>query len=140
MPSKRFLIAWVVLFVAWMVEAFIVHGTLLSADYLTLPQLFRPQADAQGHFGWMVLAHVILAGAFLWIYERGIVADRPWLGQGVRFGIAAALLTVVPTYLIYYAVQPMPGTMVVKQIVFDAIGVIALGVLVGWLHRPRGGT
>jgi hypothetical protein len=135
--SKRFVIAWVVLFVAWMIEGFVVHGLLLSSDYLQLPQLFRPQADAQGYFGWMVLAHVFAAGAFVWIYERGISAERPWLGQGLRFGIAVALLTVVPTYLIYYAVQPMPGAMVVKQIVFDAIGVAVLGVIVGWLHRPR---
>jgi len=135
--SKRFVIAWVALFVAWMVEGFIVHGTLLGGDYLKLPQLFRPQADAQGYFGWMVLAHVVMAGAFVWIYRRGITADRPWLGQGLRFGAAVALLTVVPTYLIYYAVQPMPAALVVKQVVFEVIGVVALGALVGWLHRPR---
>jgi hypothetical protein len=48
-----------------------------------------------------------------------------------------ALLTIVPTYLIYYAVQPMPGAMVVKQIVFDGIGTVLLGVIVGWLYRTR---
>ena len=136
--NKRFVPAWVVLFVAWMVEGFVVHGTLLGSDYLTLPQLFRPQADAQGYFGWMVLAHIVMAGAFVWVYERGISGERPWLGQGVRFGIAVALLTVVPTYLIYYAVQPMPGAMVAKQIVFDAVGVVVLGIIVGWHYRPRG--
>ena len=136
--SNRFAIAWIVLVVAWMIEGFVVHGLLLSGDYLKLPQLFRAQDDAQGYFGWMLLAHVLVAGAFVWIYERGINLERPWLGQGLRYGIAVALLTVVPTYLIYYAVQPMPGALVTKQIVFDAIGVIVLGVIVGWLYRPRG--
>jgi hypothetical protein len=28
--------------------------------------------------------------------------------------------------------------MVVKQIVFDSIGVVVLGAIAGWLHRPRG--
>jgi hypothetical protein len=135
--SKRFLVAWVVMFVAWMVEGFVVHGLLLNADYLTLPQLFRPPADAQGHFGWMVLAHVSVAGAYVWIYERGISADRPWLGQGLRFGIAVALLTALPTYIIYYAVQPLPGALVVKQVVFDAIGIVILSVIVAWLYRRR---
>ena len=136
--SKRFAIAWIVLVVAWMIEGFVVQGLLLSGDYLKLPQLFRAQDDAQGYFGWMLLAHALVAGAFVWIYERGISLERPWLGQGLRYGIAVALLTVVPTYLIYYAVQPMPGALVTKQIVFDAIGVIVLGVIVGWLYRPRG--
>jgi hypothetical protein len=39
---------------------------------------------------------------------RGVEA-KPWVAQGERFGIAVALLTVWPTYLIYYVVQPMPG-------------------------------
>ena len=135
--SKRFVIAWIVLFVVWMVEGFIVHGLLLGGDYLKLPQLFRAQDDAQSYFVWMAIAHVLLAAAFVWIYERGLAPDRPWMGQGVRFGIAVALLTVVPTYLIYYAVQPMPGEMVAKQIVFDGIGVLVLGLIVAWLYRQK---
>jgi hypothetical protein len=135
--SKRFVMAWVVMFVAWMIESFVVHGMLLGADYAALAQLFRPPADAQGYFGWMILAHVLLAAAYVWIYERGIASDRPWLGQGVRFGVAVAVLTIVPTYLIYYAVQPMPGATVAKQIVFDGVGLVVLGIIVGWLYRPR---
>jgi hypothetical protein len=135
--SKRFVVAWVALFVAWMVEGFIVHGLMLGADYRPLTQLYRPEAEAQPYFVWMVVAHVILAGAFVWIYQRGIAPDLPWLGQGARFGLAVALLTVVPTYLIYYVVQPTPGALVAKQIIFDGIGVVLLGMLVAWLHRPR---
>lgn len=136
--SKRFVMAWVVLFVARMVEGMVVHGMLLGADYRALPQLFRAEVDAQGYFGWMIGAHVLIAGAFVWIYERGVSPDKPWLGQGLRFGIAVALLTVVPTYLIYYAVQPLPGILVVKQVVFDAIALLVFGVIVGWMCRPRG--
>ena len=137
--SKRFIVAWVVLFVLWMVEGMLVHGMLLGADYTALAQVFRAPADANGLFGWMIVAHVLLAGAFVWVYERGIAADKPWLGQGVRFGIAVALLTVVPTYLIYYVVQPLPGALVVKQIVFDSIGLLVFGIVVAWLYRPREG-
>ena len=137
--SKRFVKTWVAMFVAWMIVSFIVHGVLLQADYAKMPQMFRSEADAQQYFGWMLLAHVVLSGAFVWVYERGIVADRPWLGQGVRFGIAMALLTIVPTYLVYYAVQPLPGTLVVQQIALDTIGLIMLGALVALLHRPQSG-
>jgi hypothetical protein len=135
--SKRFFVAWLVLFVLWMVEGMVVHGMLLGAEYKALAQVFRPEADAQGYFGWMILAHVLVAGAFVWIYERGLAPDKPWLEQGIRFGIAVALLTVVPTYLIYFAVQPLPGALVAKQIVFDAIGVLVFGIVVAWLYRPR---
>jgi len=86
----------------------------------------------------MVVAHVILAGAFVWIYERGIAPDLPWLGQGARFGLAVALLTVVPTYLIYFVVQPTPQALMIKQIVFDGILLIVLGVIVAFMYRDAG--
>lgn len=132
--NKKFFIAWSVIFVAWMAGSFVVHGVLLHDDYARLPSLFRPEAEAQQYFPLMVLAHIIMAGAFAWIYSRGAEAT-PWLPQGIRFGLAIALLAVVPTYLIYYVVQPMPGLHVVKQIVFDGILVLILGVIAAFIYR-----
>jgi hypothetical protein len=132
--DRRFFIAWVVLFVAWMAGSFLVHGTLLHADYSQLPSLFRTEEDAQRHFPLMILAHVILSGAFVWIYARG-AENKPWLGQGLRYGIAVALLSFVPIYVIYYVVQPMPGSLVIKQIVLDGILLLLLGVIVAYFYR-----
>lgn len=132
--NKLFFIGWVVLFVAWMAGSFLVHATLLHEDYLKLSSMFRPEADAQKYFAFMLVAHAILAGAFVWIYARGVEA-RPWLPQGIRFGVAIALLTIVPTYLIYYAVQPMPSSLVIKQIVFDGTLMLILGVIVAFIYR-----
>lgn len=134
--SKKFLIAWIVIFVVWMAGSYVVHGALLHDDYAQLGNLFRSEAEAQQYFPWMILAHVILAGAFVWIYARGVEA-KPWLPQGVRFGIAVALLTIVPTYMIYYVVQPMPGIVVVKQMLFDGILMVILGSIVALLYRQR---
>jgi hypothetical protein len=134
--NKKFFIAWLVVFVAWMLGSFVVHGLLLHDDYAKLSGLFRPEAEAQRYFPLMILAHVIMAGAFVWIYSRGIEA-KPWIAQGIRFGVAVALLTVVPTYMIYYVVQPMPGLHVVKQIVFDGILMVLLGFIAAFMYRPR---
>lgn len=132
--NKKFLIAWPVIFIVWLVGSFVVHGVLLNADYTKLANLFRPEADAQQYMPWMILAHVIMSGAFVWIYSRGVEA-RPWLGQGLRFGFVIALLTIVPTYMIYYVVQPMPGAVVVKQIVCDGVLLLVLGAVVAFLYR-----
>jgi hypothetical protein len=135
--NARFLLAWLVLFLLWMAGSFVVHGVLLGGDYAKLvPALFRTPEAAQPYFPLMVIAHVLLSGAFAWIYQRGR-EDKPWLGQGARFGAAIALLTVVPTYLIYYVVQPMPGATVVKQIVFDGVLVVLLGIAAALLLRPK---
>jgi hypothetical protein len=135
--NKKFVIGWIVVFVAWMAGSFIVHGVLLHDDYAQLSNLFRTEADSQQYFPWLILAHVILAGAFVWIYARGVEA-KPWLSQGVRFGVAVALLTIVPSYMIYYAVQPMPAMTVVKQVIFDGILMVVLGSIIAFLYRQPG--
>ena len=132
--NKRFFLAWLVVFIAWFIGSFIVHGVLLHADYAQLSNLFRKEAEAQNFLPLMILAHVIMSGAFVWIYARG-VEPKPWLGQGLRYGVAIILLTTVPLYLIYYVVQPMPGATVVKQILFDGILVLILGAIAAFMYR-----
>ena len=134
--NKKFLIAWLVMFIAYMAAGFIVHGVLLHEDYLGLPNLFRSEEESQPYFYLMIIAHVVMAGAFVCIYSRG-VENKPWLGQGLRFGLMIALLCVVPIYMMYYVVQPMPGMLAVKQTIFDTIATLALGVIVAFLYRGQ---
>jgi hypothetical protein len=132
--NKRFALAWLAVFIAWFLGSFVVHDLLLHDDYMKLANLYRPEAEMQKLLPLMILAHIILSGAFVWIYARGVEA-RPWLGQGIRFGIAVVLLASLPMYLIYYVVQPMPGATVVKQIVFDGILILILGAIVAFMYR-----
>jgi hypothetical protein len=132
--NKRFWLSALVLFVASMATDFVLHGLLLQGDYARLPNLMRTQADSQQYFPFMLLAHAFLALAFVWIYQRGR-EDKPWFGQGLRFGIAVAFLASVPGFMIYYAVQPLPGILVLKQIAFDLVRIAGLGIIVGWMNR-----
>jgi hypothetical protein len=132
--NKKFMIAWALVFVVWFLGSYLVHGVLLHSDYAQLPNLYRTEADSQKYFPVMILAHVILSGALVWIYARGAEA-KPWVAQGMRFGIVISLLTAVPTYLIYFAVQPMPGDTVIKQIVYDSVLRVVLGIVVAWAYR-----
>ncbi|MBX3703483.1 MAG: hypothetical protein KF822_06905 [Steroidobacteraceae bacterium] len=133
--NAKFLIAWLLLFILWMAAGFVVHGQLLADEY-TATGLMRPVEEQQQYFVWMIVAHLLMAGAFVWIYARGREA-KPWLGQGLRFGLAVALLAVVPVYLIYYTVQPMPGVLALRQIAYDTIVVLILGCVTAFLYRDK---
>ena len=132
--GKKFWISVVAMFVVSMLIGMVVHGMLLGPEYMKLTTLFRPEADQQKHFWAMLLAHVFIAFSFTWIYLRGR-EPKPFLGQGIRFGLVVSLLTAIPVYLIYFAVQPMPEGLVVKQIIFDTIGYMVMGVVVAWINR-----
>ena len=132
--NKKFLISWVVVFVVWMAGSFAVHGAWLSSDYGTLPHMMRTETDAQALFHFMLLAHILMAGAFVWIYQRG-AESKPWLQQGLRYGIAIAIFAPIPTYMIYYTVQLMPGDLAIKQMIGDSVVVIIAALVAAFLNR-----
>lgn len=117
-----------------LIIGYVVHVLLLGPEYAKLTMLFRPEQDAGGYFGFMLLAHVFIGAGMTWIYRQGRESE-PFFAQGVRFGIAVSVLMVVPMYLIYYAVQPMPGMLVAKQIVFDTIGMVIMGIVAAWINQ-----
>ena len=132
MGRKCIISAAVMFIMAWGLS-FVVHGLLLGGDY-SVTQGMRPPAEAQKIIYYLILAQALFGIAFAWIYVQG-KDDRPWLGQGLRFGIAVAFLTVIPTYLIYHVVTPVPLVLALKQIVFDTIRVVLMGVVLAWINR-----
>jgi hypothetical protein len=141
--NKNFFLAWVAAFIVWMLGGFLIHGGLLAGDYAQVPHLFRPQEQMEPYFPLMLFARICASGAFVWIYSRGVEA-APWAGQGLRFGLAVALLAIVPGYLIYYGVHPAPAELVFKQAIFDSILMLVLGLVVAFIHgrraKPAAGT
>ena len=136
--NKQFVLSVVVLFVATMLTGFIVHGYFLHDDSAKLvPGVVRTPTDAREHCGYMIVADIVMAIGLTWMYRQGR-DNRPWPGQGVRFGLAVTTLMVVPWYLIYFAVQPMPSDVVAKQIVLGGIATVILGVIAAFMNR--GGT
>ena len=116
-----------------MVKDFLVHGILLGDDYAQLRQLLRPEGD-MSHMPYLYLGQALFAAGFVWIYEKG-KEEKSFLMQGIRYGIAIAVLAKMPTFLIYFAIQPLPAALVIKQIVFETIGAILMGVVLAWINR-----
>ncbi len=132
--NKKFLIAWLVAFVVWMIGSFAVHGAWLGDAYAAMTDIMRPEEEAAKLFWLMLLAHVVMAGAFVWIYQRGI-EDKPWIQQGVRFGIAVALVSWIPAYTIYYVVQQTPGILAVQQSIGETVVIVVVGLATAFMSR-----
>jgi hypothetical protein len=132
--NRKFVISAVAVFVVAMLLGFLVHGAILGKEYAQLTGIMRSEEAAMKLFGLMILAHIIYAIGFTWIYMRGREA-RPWLGQGARFGLAVALIAVIPLYMINYVVMQFPSDVVAQQIVFDTIATVILGIVVAWINR-----
>ena len=132
--NRQFAMSVGAIFVMAFALGFLVHGVLLYGEYMMLPNLMRPMADANARMPLMAVAYASFAVAFTWIYLKGR-ESKPWLAQGARYGFAIALLTVVPMYLIYHVVSPYPFSLAIKQIVFEGIAMVLLGIALAWLNR-----
>jgi hypothetical protein len=134
--DKKFWVSFAVALVMTMVLGFVVHGTILFSDYDALtPDVMRPPAEARSLFGFMVGAHVLLAFGLSWLYRSGRDASKPWLGQGVRFGIAYALAASMPFYLIYHSAANFPLDLALKQVVLETISIIVVGACLAFVNK-----
>ncbi|HWX56343.1 MAG TPA: hypothetical protein VN176_17270 [Verrucomicrobiae bacterium] len=136
MTAIKFLVRWVVAFVAINVFGFIGHGWLLKGDYLSLSHdqahFLRTEADGNAYMSWMLLAFAVLAAGMVWMYAKGNTGQS-WIGQGIRFGIAVWLVSAVYSYLIYFAVQPWPPMLIAKEMGWDLVSFVLTALAIAAL-------
>ncbi len=136
--DKRFWICGLAMSVATLLTGYAVHGGLLAADYAPLyGTLLRTPEQQEPYFGWLIVADLLIGFVMTWLYRFGFSEGRSTAAQGLRFGLAIALLAAVPLHLIYYAIQPIPGALVVKQVALDTVRFLMLGLLIAYLQPRR---
>jgi hypothetical protein len=133
MNTKKLLLTIIVVFVVANLTGFLIHAVLLRPDYLPIAEHYRPMGEEKMAF--IILAYLSFAIGSVWVYAKG-VENKPWLGQGIRFGIALWLILAIPSFFIAYAVQPVPMTLMVKQVLFEGVDKILIGVITAALYRP----
>lgn len=135
--DKRFLICGIVVAAAGLILGFAVHGLLLRADYQALAPLYRTQAQANAHAAWILPAYLLFGLAMTWLYRRMPASDGVDLGRGARFGVAIALVSCVPWHMFAFVAQPLPLSLMLRQVAFDLLAMVLLGMLLAWLQPHR---
>ena len=133
MNMKRLVLTIIVIFVVANFTGFFIHAIWMKADYMQVANLYRPEGQEKMVF--IFLAYLSFAIGSVLVYARG-VENKPWLGQGVRFGILIWLVMAVPSFFIAYAVQPIPAILMAKQVVYEGVDKILLGIITAALYRP----
>jgi hypothetical protein len=132
---KRMVLAVVVGSVVQLAGLLLIHSVLLRQDYVDTAALWRPR-DAQIMRVWAMLLAVLVyvVGAVL-LYVRG-VEQKPWMGQGIRFGILLALVAVVYGSLSGWVILPIPHLLAVKWILSESLLSVVFGLAVAGIYKP----
>ena len=136
MAINRIIPAIVACFVLLSAGGYLIHDVWLADAYLETIAIWRPQDSMLTHLWAAYVANLILAAAAVLIYTRG-VESKPWLGQGIRFGILLALVTAVPQSLVQWVVLPVSYRLAAQWIVGEGLLAVLVGILVAAVCRPQ---
>lgn len=126
---KKLVLAIVAAYIALMLTNYFVHQIWLMSDYAAIPASHRSTAGIMHRFWVMAVGQFIFAAMFAYIYTRG-AEKKPWLVQGIRYGILMTFLVMVPTALGEYVVYIVPYMLAIKWMIAGGIQMIILGMIV----------
>ena len=133
---KKTILAVVVGFIVQLGGLVLIHGVWLKPDYAATASVWRtPQAQLARTWA-MLLGTLIYVAAAVLIYVRGREA-KPWLGQGLRFGILLALLVVVYSSLSGWVILPVPHQLVEKWILGESVLAVVFGLVIAAICQTK---
>ena len=124
---KRAILAVVLVFSAWSIMDFIVHGMLLKSTYEATASLWRP-IDKM-NMPLMYFVTLVFTMCFVLIY--GLLVGQKSLVSGIKFGALFGLATGISMGFGSYCYMPIPLTLAWSWFFGSLIEAIAAGAIVG---------
>jgi len=131
---KKLVLAIVAAYIVLMATGYVVHDVWLMPDYNAIPASHRDAAGIQHRFWAMAVGQFFFAAMFAYIYTRGR-ETKPWLAQGIRYGIVMSFMTVIPYSLGEYVIYLIPHSLAVKWMIAGTIQLIITGLVVAGICR-----
>jgi len=130
---KRFILAFIAAYIFLFVWGWLLNGVLLKDLYAETPNLWRSQSEMAGLFHWIVIGQALVVLSFVMIYASGFA------GGGVLAGIRLGVLLEIAAIgmrLGFYAVQPIPGRLILYGSIGGLIEMVIVGAMVGAIYKP----
>jgi hypothetical protein len=134
---KKLIIATIVGYIVLMATNYLVHSVWLKPDYDAIASSHRTIEGIMHRFWAMALGQFFFAAMFSYIYTRGR-ENKPWLKQGIRYGIVMTFMTVVPYSLSEYVVYIVNYMLAIKWMIAGGIQLIVLGLIVAAICKDDG--
>jgi hypothetical protein len=135
MSRTRMVTTIIVGFVVSQVLAVVVHGFLLARDYDPFEGTLLRAVQGQDTPPWQMLflpiAHLSFISAMVWSYGHLQMSGSAMV-RGLTLGVFGWLIGQVPLWLLWYAEQPWPGGLVVKQLGLELVSSLIIGIAIAF--------
>jgi hypothetical protein len=129
--NKRIVLGIVVVFIAWQVLDFVLHGLLLASTYRETAQLWRPMAEMKT--GLMRVVGLVASACFVCLYAW-LVRPKSW-AAGLSYGLILGVGNGFSMGFGTYSVMPMPQSLAVAWCIGSIVETSVAGLLVGWIVK-----
>ncbi len=132
MNVKKWLLSSVIVWIAYFILEWIIHGGILAGLYQQHADLWLSEAQMQSRMWAMILGQLFFAILFCFIYTKGI--REGGAAEGLRYGFWLGLLLCVPVFFIRWSVELSPGILIFFQSLFEFMAIIILGIVLGAIY------
>jgi hypothetical protein len=110
-----------------------IHGFVLAADYAPYDgTLLRSGVAWQMLF--LPVVHLSFVAGLTWVAVR-LRLDGSLIARGLTLGLVGWAIGQVPLWLLWYAQQPWPGSLVVKQLGLELAASVVIGMTIAAVLR-----
>jgi hypothetical protein len=130
---KRFILAFIAAYIFIFLWGWLLNGVLLKDIYVQTPNLWRSQSEMMALFQWIIIGQALIVFAFVMIYASGFAGGG--IVAGIRLGVLLEIAA-IGMRMGFYAVQPLPGKLLIYGSVSGVIEMIIVGAIVGAIYKP----
>lgn len=134
MNIPRLLLAILAAFIVVFGTDYLIHAVWLMKDYDATKSLWRPEAEMEARFGWMLFAQFICGATFVLVWALGLF--RRSVGAGAALGLLMGVFQQVWA-IVNYVVTPMPGELAAKWFLSGIAQAIVLGIVTALIYPAR---
>ncbi len=134
MDKKKFIIAFVVVFVLLEIMGYLINNVFLMSTYEANKAAFRPMQDIMSKMWIMYITDIIWAFFFVFFFVKGY--ENKGLGEGIRFGVYMGLFFCLVNAYSAYVVYPVQYSLTFLSFVYGLIEMIILGIAISLIYKP----
>jgi len=130
---KRFVFAFIAAYVFLFLWGWLLNGVFLKDVYAQTPNLWRSQSEMIGLFHWIIIGQALIVFSFVMIYASGFAGGG--VIAGIRLGVLLEIAA-IGMRLGFYAVQPIPGKLILYGSIGGLVEMVIVGAMVGAIYKP----
>ena len=137
MNTKKFIIAFAVVFVTLEITNYIIYMRILGSAFMNdmYKNVFRTEEDMSSKMWIMYLMDLIWSYFFVFFFVKGF-ENKGWK-EGLRFGVYIGIFYMLVASFQFYAMFPLEFGLVVQMFIYSFIQALILGIVTALIYKPK---